>query len=64
MDTHIAFVPIAGFGATREDTITAAVKFAASASSGREDIANIDNKVFILKCFARSISITLQSSTQ
>ena len=56
---HTTFVPIAGFGATRADAITAAVKFAASASGGREDIANIDTKAFILKCFARSISITI-----
>ena len=56
---HTTFVPIAGFGATRADAITTAVKFAASASGGREKIANTDTKAFILKCFAISISITI-----
>ena len=59
---HTTFVLIAGFGATRADAITNAVKFVASASGGREDIANIDTKAFILKCFAKSINITIIST--
>ena len=59
---HTTFVPIAGFGATRADAIATAVKFAASAGGGREDITNIDTKAFILKCLARSISITIIST--
>ena len=56
---HTIFVPIARFGATRADATATAVKFSASAGDGREHIANIDTKAFILKCFARSISITI-----
>ena len=44
---HTTFIPVAGFGATRANAITTAVKFAAFASGGKEDIANIDTKAFI-----------------